>query len=86
MRRLTLTLAAAALLVSACTLAPGEEVKPEAIETTTSTSLPEVTTTTAAPVVTTTTAVCHEDMPCWDCETMGNGICGEATSCAEASA
>ncbi len=19
---------------------------------------------------------CEEDMPCWDCETMGNGICG----------
>lgn len=19
---------------------------------------------------------CLEDMPCWDCETMGNGICG----------
>ena len=21
-------------------------------------------------------AVCQEDEPCWDCETMGNGICG----------
>lgn len=20
--------------------------------------------------------VCHEDQPCWDCETMGNRICG----------
>lgn len=20
--------------------------------------------------------VCHEDMECWDCETMGNEICG----------
>lgn len=20
--------------------------------------------------------VCHEDMPCWDCETMGNLTCG----------
>lgn len=19
---------------------------------------------------------CHEDMPCWDCKTMGNHICG----------
>jgi len=19
---------------------------------------------------------CTEDMPCWDCETMGNGLCG----------
>jgi hypothetical protein len=23
-----------------------------------------------------TTTVCHEDMACWDCETMGNKICG----------
>ena len=22
------------------------------------------------------TTVCVEDMQCWDCETMGNGICG----------
>lgn len=21
-------------------------------------------------------ALCEEDMPCWDCETMGNGECG----------
>ena len=21
---------------------------------------------------------CHEDMPCWDCETMGNHVCGPA--------
>lgn len=33
------------------------------------------------PATTTTTttvppAVCHEDEPCWDCETMGNRICG----------
>jgi hypothetical protein len=20
---------------------------------------------------------CEEDQPCWDCDTMGNGICGE---------
>ena len=20
---------------------------------------------------------CHEDMPCWDCTTMGNHICGD---------
>lgn len=23
-----------------------------------------------------TVITCQEDMPCWDCETMGNGICG----------
>lgn len=23
-----------------------------------------------------TADVCHEDEPCWDCETMGNGVCG----------
>lgn len=23
---------------------------------------------------------CHEDMPCWDCETMGNRICGPVES------
>lgn len=23
------------------------------------------------------TVVCTEDMPCWDCETMGNLICGK---------
>lgn len=27
--------------------------------------------------------ICHEDMPCWDCETMGNLICGNPT-CADA--
>lgn len=25
------------------------------------------------------TGECHEDEPCWDCETMGNGICGPDT-------
>lgn len=20
---------------------------------------------------------CEEDQPCWDCDTMGNGVCGE---------
>lgn len=24
----------------------------------------------------TTTTLCFEDMECWDCETMGNRICG----------
>jgi hypothetical protein len=23
---------------------------------------------------------CEEDMPCWDCETMGNGLCGSTFS------
>jgi len=23
-----------------------------------------------------TTTVCMEDMPCWDCNTMGNLVCG----------
>jgi hypothetical protein len=27
-------------------------------------------------VVTPTPDICHEDEPCWDCETMGNRICG----------
>ena len=31
---------------------------------------PSTTTTTVPP------AVCQEDEPCWDCETMGNRICG----------
>lgn len=26
---------------------------------------------------TTTTAPCQEDQPCWDCDTMGNGLCGK---------
>lgn len=26
--------------------------------------------------MTTEPVPCEEDMPCWDCETMGNGICG----------
>jgi len=30
-------------------------------------------------------SVCHEDEPCWDCETMGNGICGPLTGKADAS-
>jgi hypothetical protein len=25
------------------------------------------------------TATCVEDMACWDCSTMGNGICGGLT-------
>lgn len=24
-------------------------------------------------------STCHEDDPCWDCETMGNQICGPVT-------
>ena len=24
--------------------------------------------------------VCFEDMPCWDCTTMGNQLCGEDVS------
>ena len=28
---------------------------------------------------TTPPATCNEDMPCWDCETMGNRQCGPAT-------
>jgi hypothetical protein len=23
-----------------------------------------------------TSTTCMEDMPCWDCTTMGNGVCG----------
>ena len=30
----------------------------------------------------TTTTVCYEDMPCWDCKTMGNKICGVAIATA----
>lgn len=29
------------------------------------------------PVPVTTTVPCQEDMPCWDCETMGNLRCGD---------
>lgn len=29
-----------------------------------------------APVVAPVAPRCEEDMPCWDCETMGNGQCG----------
>jgi hypothetical protein len=24
-----------------------------------------------------TTVACEEDQPCWDCDTMGNKVCGE---------
>lgn len=27
--------------------------------------------------ITSDLSVCEEDMPCWDCETMGNLICGD---------
>lgn len=30
----------------------------------------------ATPQIRLQTVRCEEDMPCWDCETMGNGICG----------
>jgi hypothetical protein len=36
---------------------------------------PPPTTTTPPDTTTTTTPICHEDEPCWDCETMGNQIC-----------
>ncbi len=42
------------------------EVVPDTTTTTTTTTVPDVQTPT----------VCHEDEPCWDCETMGNKICG----------
>jgi hypothetical protein len=29
-----------------------------------------------AQVINNTAQVCFEDMPCWDCRTMGNMICG----------
>jgi hypothetical protein len=32
------------------------------------------------PVTTTTPPVCYEDEPCWNCETMGNRICGPTTT------
>lgn len=47
-------------------------VRPLRTEETTTTST-STTTTTVAP---TTTTRCTEEMPCWDCETMGNGVCG----------
>lgn len=31
------------------------------------------------PIPTTAPAPCEEDESCWDCETMGNGVCGPAT-------
>ncbi len=37
------------------------------------------TTTTTTTVPPDEPAVCHEDEPCWDCETMGNRICGPTT-------
>lgn len=45
---------------------------------------PVVPATIAAPVAAPVEApICHEDMPCWDCATMGNLICGNPT-CADA--
>lgn len=43
------------------------------IVTTTTTS----TTSTTISTTTTSTAPCQEDDPCWNCETMGNKVCGE---------
>ena len=37
---------------------------------------PPATTTTLPPEEPPVTATCQEDEPCWDCETMGNRICG----------
>ncbi len=39
----------------------------------------ETTTTTLPPEEPPVTEVCQEDEPCWDCETMGNQICGPIT-------
>lgn len=33
---------------------------------------------TSTPSPTQVTTTCQEDQPCWDCETMGNGVCGPA--------
>ncbi len=41
---------------------------------------PPTTTTTLPPEEPPVTAVCQEDEPCWDCETMGNRICGPTVS------
>ena len=49
---------------------------------TSTTTIPEITTTTSTtiPEITTTTSPCREDEECWDCETMGNKICGTTTT------
>lgn len=55
--------------------APTTTVAPSATTTTTvalATDVPPVPSTTAPP--------CQEDQPCWNCATMGNGICGTTTT------
>ncbi len=36
-------------------------------------------TTTTTTTIVPNPEICHEDEPCWDCETMGNKICGPVT-------
>ena len=52
----------------------------EETTTTASTTTTEAPTTTMPSETTTTVAVCQEDEPCWDCETMGNRICEVPTT------
>lgn len=53
------------------TVPPSTSTTTVAPTTTSTTTI--VTTTTSSP---TSTTICYEDMPCWDCETMGNRVCG----------
>lgn len=64
----------------ATTIAPPAPTTPPAPPTTTAPRRIAPTPTTLAPGTITWSNTpdgrCHEDMPCWDCATMGNRICG----------
>lgn len=61
-----LVAAAVALILGACS-APGSQSVPAA---------PATQPPTTAPAASQPEPKCFEDEPCWDCETMGNGVCG----------
>jgi len=68
------------------TTEPGEKSQVTEPAPTVQAWTPTATDTVTAPIEpgTDTTARCEEDMPCWDCETMGNHVCGTIDDSAEA--
>jgi hypothetical protein len=61
---------------TATTAAPHTATQP----TTAPTTEPAKTVDTTLPTVEPAAPICEEDMPCWDCKTMGNKICGPITT------
>jgi hypothetical protein len=60
------------------TAAPEPAAEPQPLEATVTPSAPIVDLPTASEPAVDQPPTCEEDMPCWNCATMGNGVCGAA--------